>query len=64
MSRLGLAFTSTEALLIDNACEKLIEDVKSEDGKYVFSDGIGKISLPLAETVSLNIENVRRINSY
>ena len=52
LTRLGQAFTTTESLMIDNASEGLIDDIETPDGRYVFSDGIGKISLSVAREVT------------
>ena len=51
VSRLGLAFTTTECILIPVE-EQMIPEIKTEDGKFMFSDGIGKISLSIAGLVS------------
>ena len=51
VARLGQAFTSTESSLIQDAEENLIDDIVTGDGKYTFSDGIGKISKPIATKV-------------
>ncbi|RHN78072.1 putative RNA-directed RNA polymerase [Medicago truncatula] len=54
-ARLGLSFgSSTEALDISRDEYEIIPDVKVKHGaiEYVFSDGIGKISLELARTVA------------
>ena len=52
VARLGQAFTTTESSLIQDAEENLIDDIVTEDGKYTFSDGIGRISKPIAVKVS------------
>jgi len=54
-ARLGLSFgSSTETLSISRDETEMIPDVKVNHGaiEYVFSDGIGKISLELARTVA------------
>ena len=51
VARLGQAFTTTESSLIQDAEENLIDDIVTEDGKYTFSDGIGRISKPIAVKV-------------
>lgn len=52
VARLGQAFTSTESSLIQDAEENVIDDIVTEDKKYMFSDGIGKISKPIAIKVN------------
>ncbi|XP_054711040.1 uncharacterized protein LOC129220635 [Uloborus diversus] len=59
MARMGQCFsTSEEAVQLELSNENVIEleEVKSADGKYVFSDGIGMISQDLAEEVKKDLE--------
>ena len=51
VSRLGQFFSaSRNTIKVD--CVEMIHDVKSESGKYCFTDGIGKISPLLAKKVT------------
>ncbi|CAH1261858.1 Hypp2472 [Branchiostoma lanceolatum] len=55
VSRLGQFFSSSRDAVnvsVEDRSVDLISDVKSSSRKYTFSDGIGKISVPLAEKVA------------
>ncbi|MCI35899.1 RNA-dependent RNA polymerase 1-like, partial [Trifolium medium] len=52
-ARLGQSFgSSTETLSVSRNEIEIIDDVMCTRGKYVFSDGIGKISLEFARRVA------------
>ncbi|XP_035225675.1 uncharacterized protein LOC118198167 [Stegodyphus dumicola] len=56
MARMGQCFSSTEEgvqITIKNEEEVHLEDIKTWNGRYTFSDGIGTISTALADEVRL-----------
>lgn len=56
MARMGQCLSSIEAgihILIKDEDELAVHDIKSKDGRYTFSDGIGIVSTELADEVSI-----------
>ena len=55
-ARLGQSFSGTHTTStlasLNNRVER-IPDVRSSDGKYIFSDGVGRISLEASQTIVL-----------
>ena len=60
MARLGLAFSQTqEAIEIESSMIRQDPDITGgQDKSYCFSDGIGRISLPLLKEVKFGVSHV------
>ena len=69
-ARISQAFTTTDSTISVPADEILIDDdIKSPDGKYCFTDGVGSISPELARKIWKALQNrgarsTRRANTY
>lgn len=64
MARMGQCLSSTESgvqILINEEEEILLEEIKTEDKRYIFSDGIGILSSELAEEVSMTSVLIKKI---
>lgn len=61
-ARLSQAFTATDASVSVEEVEEIfyLDDIKSEDGKYVFTDGVGTMSKELAREIWTGLRATRR----
>lgn len=50
-ARISQAFTATDAAVVPVEDVLKLEDIKTADGKYVFTDGVGTMSMDLARAI-------------
>ncbi|KAJ3543427.1 hypothetical protein NMY22_g3147 [Coprinellus aureogranulatus] len=63
-ARLALAFTTTEAAVtLNNGEQGELDDIKTVDGKYLFTDGVGTMSLAMASDIWKRLRRNRRYRS-
>uniref|UniRef100_A0A8H7YB62 RNA-dependent RNA polymerase n=1 Tax=Psilocybe cubensis TaxID=181762 RepID=A0A8H7YB62_PSICU len=59
-ARLSQAFTATDAVKIEAEEILIVPDIKSPDGKYEFTDGVGTLSLDLAIEIWSRLKATKR----
>lgn len=65
-ARISQAFTATDASVTIEDVEEIfpIDDIKTDSGKYLFTDGVGTISKDLALEISQELKSKRRRGRY
>lgn len=57
-ARMGQAFTATSvSIMIDASNVEVVEDVKTKDGRYEFSDGVGTMSQEVCDCINREIHH-------